>query len=201
MTCVQNIWINYSFSIIFQVVLIGIFLILFFFFLVTNVESEEFDSQLQIIIDTIVNPNVVNEFFSNVEDKEQAALLISGSIAVAETKTQQASKNTVKEINCNNNIYKNISLNSCWIAVVVIIIFVLLFWSIGYCMPWYTQLKEALWIVLFIVGLTEIVFLELIAKNYISASPDSVRLALSEGITNYLNSCCDDELCTPCDKN
>ena len=201
MTCVQNIWINYSFSIIFQVVLIGIFLILFFFFLVTNVESEEFDSQLQIIIDTIVNPNVVNEFFSNVEDKEQAALLISGSIAVAETKTQQASKNTVKEINFNNNIYKNISLNSCWIAVVVIIIFVLLFWSIGYCMPWYTQLKEALWIVLFIVGLTEIVFLELIAKNYISASPDSVRLALSEGITNYLNSCCDDELCTPCDKN
>ena len=197
MGCNSNVWLDYSFAIAFQVVLIGIFLTLFFFFFVSGVEVQEFNSQIDIIIDKILTPPVIDELTEGIQNKQQAALLIAGSMAVADQETIENSKSEVKEINCMNNAVRNKALAYCWIAVAALACFIFIAYAVGYCVPWLEQIQEALWVVLF-VGFTELVFLELITKNFVSANPNTVRAALASGIQKWTNNCCDDGTCQPC---
>jgi hypothetical protein len=47
------------------------------------------------------------------------------------------------------------------------------------------QIKEAI-IVVFFVALTELVFLEIVAKNYISANPNKIKAEVAQAIKEWL---------------
>ena len=52
-------------------------------------------------------------------------------------------------------------------------------------MPIVQQIKEAL-IVVFFVALTELLFLQIVAKNYISADPNKVKAVIASAIKEWL---------------
>lgn len=197
MDCNSNVWLDYSFAIAFQVVLIGIFLTLFFFYFVSGVEVQEFNSQIDIIIDKILSPSVIRELTEGIQNKQQAALIIAGSLAVADQETIQNSKSEVAQVNCMNTAVRNRALSYCWMAVAAIACFIFIAYAVGYCVPWIEQIQEALWVVLF-VAFTELVFLELITRNFVSANPNMVRSALADGIQKWTMSCCGKGTCKPC---
>jgi hypothetical protein len=187
--CKSNKFIDYSFSIVFQVVFIAIFLTLFFFYFVSGVEQEEFVSQMDIIVDKILKPEMIENLANEAPDAQEAALVISGAIAVAEQITIQDSQADIETIQNMNEKTKSRALGYCWVFALVVLFSWFIFLSLNYCMPIVSQVREALWVTLF-VGLTELLFLEVISKHYISADPNKVRLAMADGITKWTSKCC-----------
>ena len=55
----------------------------------------------------------------------------------------------------------------------------------GFCIQILYEVKEALWVVLF-VGITELVFLSVIAKSYISADPNAVKRSIGIAIQKWI---------------
>lgn len=181
-TCKQNSWVIYGLSIAIQVTFIFIFLTVFFFSYVQIVEKEEFQKQLYLIVDNImqgVEQNILNAHDINKQDK---IVIINGIINTIQEKIVMDSRSDIENVMKQNKAVKMKAFKSLVVSISIITLFILL---VGFCAPVKHQIKEAILIVVF-VGITEYAFLQLIAKNYISADPNKVKRSFGKAIQDWV---------------
>jgi hypothetical protein len=187
--CKVNNWVTDGISIAIQVTFVFAFLTVFFFVYVQEVEKKEFVAQMNLIVDDLMKdvkkdiPNLVNK--QTQISEEQAIVLINGIIDVLQEKIAIDSKSTVKDILLQNQAVKKKAFNSLTTVISILIIMSVFILLIGFCVPIQYQIKEAMLVVIF-VGLTELTFLEVIAKKYISANPNKVKRELGIAIQNWI---------------
>ena len=177
------------FDILFQVIFIFTFLTVFFFVYVTKIEKEETASQMDFLVDDILPPSQVNSLIPqglSKNDAMKAQILVSGAIDTAEEQTRVNMKSDIKNINDKNDQIRGKAFKYLTIALGGLIIIVLIFLLVGHCKPGLIDhVRDALWVVLF-VALTELTFLQVIAKNYISADPGKVKEEMSAAIDKWV---------------
>ena len=153
-------------SIIINVTLIAVVIGVFYFTLASKVEQQVVINQSQYIADSFMN-NIV-PFIS----EQQKPLIIA---AINKQMDQQKQSLTQQDLDAQT---KNSQLTI--LAVIILSIVGVLGIGSSYALAYYNKinyfeiLKSNLVLVLF-VGLTEVLFLELIAKNYISVDPNQVN--------------------------
>jgi len=186
--CKNNPYVKNTFDIIFQVTLIAIFLTVFFFTYVSNVEKEEFQKQLDLIVDDLLSDqdirNIIPQNLSQTQ-KDNLAIVISGSLEAAKTKSTINQQNAINDVINNNSKVKSSTYKKIFYVLIIIIILCIIVLLLGYCLPLIYQIKEAT-IVVFFVALTELMFLEIIAKNYISANPNKIKAEVAQAIKEWL---------------
>ena len=186
--CKNNPYVKNTFDIIFQVTLIAIFLTVFFFTYVSNVEKEEFQKQLDLIVDDLLSDqdirSIIPQNLSQTQ-KDNLAIVISGSLEAAKTKSTINEQNAINDVINNNSKVKSATYKKIFYVLIIIIILCIIVLLLGYCLPLIYQIKEAT-IVVFFVALTELMFLEIIAKNYISANPNKIKAEVAQAIKEWL---------------
>jgi hypothetical protein len=171
-----------------QVSFIFAFLTVFFFLYVQKVEKEEFKKQIDIIVDNLSNdisaqiPNLIKNKGVDI-DSNDSAIIINGIIDVIQEKMSKTpTKSSVVEQNHHVKLTALRSLSAVFALVIGVSLLIIL---LGFCIPVSDQVKESMLIVIF-VGITELTFLQLIAKNYISASPNRIKRELASAIQNWI---------------
>ena len=200
--CIKKKWVLDIIGVLFQVIFIFAFLTIFFFVYVVNVEKQSFNKQMNLVVDSILTDETLNEFVHVPKDREHRELeaaIISGNIDVTILETKQKNKDlsaTVAKYN-NNLKSKSFLLLSITLAVLITITIILI--AMGYCVPVLYEVKEALWVTLFI-GLTELIFLLIVAKNYNSADPNKVKRTIGKSIEDWIKKYqkCPDPCPAPC---
>lgn len=188
-TCKTNRWITEGVSIVIQVTFIFAFLTVFFFAYVQEVERTEFQSQLNIVVDSIMNdieddlPNIVSK--DSTITPENAVILTSGVIDLINEKIALESKDSVNSIAQQNYKIKQKAFNSLLNVIVAAVVSSFLVLLAGFCIQLSEQIKEAMLIVIF-VGLTEFTFLQNVAKRYISADPNKIKRTLAGAIQEWI---------------
>lgn len=187
--CKINKWITDGISISIQIAFTFAFLTVFFFIYVQKVEKDEFQSQMNMIVDNIMKDmeNNISTLISKQDllSEEESMILINGVIDTLQEKIAMDSKNTVQDILEQNHAVKIKAFKSLMSVITLIIIVFLIIILIGFCIPINSQIKEAMIVVIF-VGFTELIFLEVIAKHYISASPNKVKRSLVQSIQKWI---------------
>lgn len=188
-TCTKNVWPKDIVSLAIQVTFVYTFLTIFFFVYVQKVEKEEFVSQMNLIVDTLFNdikndmPNLINTSYP--VKQEDIVVLVDGIIGLFESKIAIDAQGTVKQVYEQNQNVKKSAFKSLIKFISIVVIFATIVILIGYCVPIKYQLKKALVVVIF-VGLTELMFLQVVAKNYITADPNKVKRDLSTAVQRWI---------------
>ena len=188
-TCTKNVWPKDIVSLAIQVTFVYTFLTIFFFVYVQKVEKEEFVSQMNLIVDTLFNdvkndmPNLINTNYP--VKQEDVVVLVDGIIGLFESKIAIDAQGTVKQVYEQNQNVKKSAFKSLIKFISIVVIFATIVILIGYCVPIKYQLKKALVVVIF-VGLTELMFLQVVAKNYITADPNKVKRDLSTAVQRWI---------------
>ena len=187
-TCKQNTWLKDGFALAFQVVFIFAFLTLFFFLYVVKVEKAEFEGQMNFIVDELMSKDIEGQLSklhpAGISDLDLATI-INGAIDVVEFRAGLGAEGSVKDVLEQNNTVRGQALRTMSIVVGTMVVVSGLTVVVGYCIPLRHQVIEALWIIVF-VGLTELVFLQVIAKNYISADPNKVKRLLGATVEKWV---------------
>lgn len=185
----NNNYIKYSFDIIFQITLITIFLTVFFFSYVSKVEQDEFSSQIKFTVDQILTDDDIKMLIPpnlNQKQKEDLSVFVSGALEAAKRKSAISLKSSIDSVNDNNNKIRSFSYKILVYIITFVVAISLIILALGYCLPNLAkQFKQAIIVVIF-VGLTELVFLELIAKNYISANPNKIKSTIATAILDWV---------------
>lgn len=188
-TCKTNKWITEGISIAIQVTFIFAFLTVFFFAYVQEIERKEFQTQLNIVVDSIIDeieddlPNIITK--DSTITPENAVVLISGIIDLINEKIALESKDSVNSIAKQNYEVKQKAFNSLLNVIITVVTASFLVLLAGFCVQLTDQIKEAMLIVIF-VGLTEFTFLQVVAKNYISADPNKIKRILTGAIQDWI---------------
>jgi len=182
-----NIFVKEGFSMMFQIVFTFAFLTIFFFAYVVTVEKGEFEDQINYVVDQLL----VSDKYTIFKDlkgvsKDHIAGVIAGAIDEIEFRYKKGSKKGVDEVNESNNKTRGKAFKILSIVVVVMIVMVILLLSLGYCLNIQHNVSESLWVILF-VGITELAFLQIVAKNYISADPNNVKRVIGSAIEKWIN--------------
>jgi hypothetical protein len=185
--CKSNIWVIDGFSLVFQVVFIFAFLTIFFFVYVVNVEKNQFEDQMNYVVDNIMTKDIEKEIIDPVNNipETQLVALISGIIDGTEFQENQDAISGVKSVNTQNALVRTTAFKTLAIVVGILILISISMLIFGYCLPVRNQTIEALWVVLF-VAITEFVFLNLIASRYKSADPNKVKKAIGLAVTKWI---------------
>lgn len=186
-TCKVNHFITNSLAIAIQIGFIFSFLTIFFFMYVQKVEKNEFKNQLEIIVDNFFDDvkdtnEIVNIDNINVDD---TIVITNGFVDLLEEKAKISSKKEEDEIGQQNNKIKKKAKKYLIFTLSLIVIFAILLYFLQFCIPIKLYIKEAIIIVIF-VALTEFTFLQLIAKNYISASPNKIKGEIANKIKLWI---------------
>jgi hypothetical protein len=163
-------------GILINVTLMGVFLIVFFFTYVKDVEKKLVENQMKYLINDLFNDLKIalpgNNYMQNISKNIQTA----------------PSKKTQEDINVDNSNKKifesTISLLVKIVAIVTIAIAGLFWWKSGTSEsfnPLCLLLKGL--IILCFIGLTEFVFLNLVAKNYKSLDPNYVKYMILDELS------------------
>ena len=184
----DNKYVKYAFDIIFQVTLITIFLIVFFFTYVSNVEQDEFSTQITFTVDQILTDDEVRALIPpNLTEtqKEDLSITISGALEAAKRKSTITLQDSIKSVNVNNSNIKDKAYKLVVYIITGVVVLSMIVLAMGYCLPnLIKQFKQAI-VILFFVGLTELLFLELVAKNYISANPNKIKSTIASAIKQW----------------
>jgi hypothetical protein len=193
MKCTDNKWNKYIFSILFQVILIFTFLTIFFFVYVVKVEKEQFIGQINLIVDDLLTKDVQDDLINiipldkrNGDFYKNLPILLSGIIDLVEEKSIRDGEDSVDYVVKENKKTKNKAFKYLIISLVSLIILTIVMIVIGYCIPVTYQIKEGLWVVLF-VALTEFSFLTIIASKYISADTNKIKRIFASSVKKAIN--------------
>lgn len=187
LSCQYNPWLINGFTFAYQIVFNFAFLTIFFFVYVVKVEKQEFEDQMNYIVDSILTDEVKSNFFALYPNtnKENLVSIIGGTIDQLKFDSERKEQSSISKVNKENSKIQRKSFMILLISVIVLIISTVILLLIGYCLPVYKQSVEALWVVLF-VGITELTFLQLITKKYKSADPNKVKRSLALAISNWI---------------
>ena len=185
-----NYWISESLSIAVQITFIFAFLTLFFFAYVQQVEQAEFISQLDLIMNSLMDDigsdikNIIK--YNQSIDNENLVLLMSGMIDTVEEKISIDSKSDNAGIAIQNKKIKTKALCMLLIVIITVVIISVIVLLLGFYIKIDMYVKEAMLVVIF-VGLTEFLFLNIIAKNFVSADPNKIKRLIASTIIDWIN--------------
>jgi len=189
--CVKKKWVLDILGVLFQVIFIFSFLTIFFFIYVVKVAVTSFKKQMSLIVDDILTKENLTELLKPLDNfpkltPQQEAALISGAIDLTISQAKLQNKDLSATIAKSNKKLKDKSFLVLSIALAVLIVITIILLALGYCVPVLYEIKEALWITLFI-GFTELIFLVVVAKNYDSADSNKVKRTIGESIEDWIN--------------
>lgn len=193
MDCYDSDLIKFIYAIIFQVVLIFMFLTIFFFAYVVRVEKEDYSRQIQIIVDDIYAKENVGDLLNSGIDtitespsitKDQIRQTIDTGIQQSKASSSASMKDQITETETKNKKVRITGIMGVVIGLALLIAVTLIGIISNFCIPVYSQLKETL-IIVFFVGLTEFTFLTLIASKYISADSYKVQRQFGDALVEY----------------
>lgn len=171
--------------VIVQIILVFSFLVLFYFLYVAKVEHDEFQKQIDMLVDSFADDLKTSNFITlpdtNKISKDDLTVLLDGIIDTAQEKISRDSKSAIDSINASN---AKLQKKSYIIVAILAVVLAILSFS-SFCVPIFGILKEAL-IIVFFVGLTEFIFLRIISARYISADPNNVKLAIGQAVNKWL---------------
>lgn len=174
---------------IIQSSIVFIFLTVFFYLYVSKIEKEEFEIQLDKIVDDIFNEysdNFKDYFPNDKEKKEYVKTVVYGIIVNSKNKIEENTINVNKDIdNQNKKIVTNSIYMVLFYILLSIIILSFLYWY-GYLIDLKDNIKEGLFI-LFFIFLVEFFFLNMITKNYISGNANYFIKTFTKKIIDYIN--------------
>lgn len=182
---------------IIQTVIIFIFLTIFFFSYVSGVEKTEFESQLNFITDSVYSRHkkeindALDRYSINEDKRRYIKTAIYGTIDYNEEEMTKKSQQENKNIEQTNNKIKEDSIfyvkALTIIAIVILfIIFIIMHKKYDCYLPLGQYFKEGI-IVLFFIFVVEIIFLNVVVKNYISANPNEIKNKIAASIINYID--------------
>jgi hypothetical protein len=180
----DNSMTNRLFRVILQVIFIFIFLTIFFFTYVQTVEKDSFKLQMNIVVDDLLDDMVIRKLVPSGQE-EIATILLDGSVEVVRSNFSKNTKTEDDKINKRNYEIKSKAFKWVGVSIFILIIIVSIFTFCGHCIPFRLHLKESILIVLF-VAITEIIFLNVITKNYWSVDPSQVRHQIGESIKKWV---------------
>ncbi len=186
--CTQNLLFSTGFSIFFQVIFIFAFLTIFFFVYVVTIEKAEFQTQINLVIDNIFTQDAIKGILPKGAinlTPENEDIILSGILDVMNTEISLSSRDAVVNVNNDNAATRRKAFIVLGVTAGVLVISTIALLMAGFCIPVLHEVNEALWVVLF-VGITELVFLSVIAKNYISADPNSVKRSIGIAIQKWI---------------
>ncbi len=188
--CKNNVLVRKGGAIAIQVTMIFTFLTFFFFSYVVEVENDEFKTQMNVVVDELMKD--VDDNLSTLINKEgtltsdEKIMLISGMINVLQRKIELGSEESVQNILEMNSTTKKKAFTYLSVTIVVIVVIAFTLISLGYCIPISSQVIEAAYVVAF-VGITELVFLKVIASRYISADPYEVKRTFGKAVQEWIS--------------
>jgi len=189
MVCKYNHFVIDGVSITVQVAFIFIFLTVFFFAYVQEIEKQEFKIQLDLIVDNMTKDfeNTLPALFEKQSEvtPEEIVVLVDGVISVIQEKIAIDSKGATSDIMEKNHKIKLTALHSLIMMISVTVGVCILILLLSFCIPITQQIKEAMLVVIFI-GMTEFTFLQLIARKYISADPNKVKRTMCQAIQRWI---------------
>ena len=187
--CKTNNWVTEGIFGGIQVTFIFAFLTVFFFVYVSEVEKEEFQKQLNLVVDNIMKdieddlPNILKK--QDILGAKDAVVIINGVLDTLEEKIAMDAKSSVQEILKQNYGVKIKALKALSAVILLMVVIVIAVLLLGFCVPLSDQIKESMIVVVF-VGITELVFLEVVASHYISANPNKIKRALGQSIQKWV---------------
>jgi hypothetical protein len=185
----NNKYVKHTFDIIFQITLITIFLTVFFFSYVSNVEKNEFTSQINFTVNQIITDDEMRMLIPQnltEKQKEDLSIVISGALEAAKRKSVISLQSSIDDVNKTNSIIKTNSYKLIGYIVTGVVVLCLIVLTLGYCLPnLINQFNQAVFVVFFI-GLTELLFLNLITKKYISANPNKIKATIASAIKEWI---------------
>ena len=184
--CVKQKWVLDTLGILYQVIFMFTFLTIFFFVYVVKVENNSFKKQMVSVVDAILTKDNLNKLLKPLENihkikQEDKIALIDGIIDLAIQKTKDNNKDLSKTVEQSNKNLKSKAFLVLIITIAILIVITIVLIFLGYCVPVLYEIKEALWITLFI-GFTELIFLLIVAQNYDSADPNKVKRLIGSAI-------------------
>jgi hypothetical protein len=176
--------VHHGTMIIIQVSLMFAFLTLFFFMYVVNVEGEDFQKQLESIVDSMMKDVDISKFDTSIP-KEELEEIISGVLQAVKEKNKHTTAESTAKVGEKNSTVQSNAFKTLGIVLSVSIGILALLWSLGFCFPMPSHIKEAL-IITFFVAVTELSFLTFIASKYKAADPNKIRESIGSSIVNWV---------------
>ncbi len=196
MNCHDSSIVKFIYAILFQVVLIFMFLTLFFFFYVVKIEREDYSRQIKLIVDDIFDKEGIGETLNteineltqnNTINKSMIRAAIDTSLTNSKTESTDEMKDQIQKTTERNKQVRNTGIIGVTIGVAGLLLITVLGILSNFCIPLAKQFKETLIIVLF-VGITEFTFLTFVASRYISADSYKVQREFGDAIVAYATS-------------
>jgi hypothetical protein len=175
---------NKIFIVILQVILMFVFLTIFFFTYMGIVEKDSFKLQMNIIVDDLFDDIKVRDYVQPGQE-DTAIFILYGLSEVARKNSLKNAKKEDVEINDRNTKIKNKAFICVGIAIGLLVVIISILVFSGHHVPFALHIKESI-IVLLFVALTEIIFLNVITKNYWSVDPSQVRYQLGESVKKWI---------------
>ena len=172
-----------------QSCIVFVFLTLFFYSYVSNIEREEFEIQLDKIVDDIFDQyhyKFENMFPEDVNKKMLLKTMIYGIINQSKIMIDEKTKDKNKEIDDNNRQFVLKSVYTVLIYIFLCFFILLVMYLNGYQVDIKGNIKESLFVLVFIF-IIEIVFLNLIAKHYMSGNANYVTKTFTQKIIEYID--------------
>jgi hypothetical protein len=173
---------NKAYMIILQILFIFVFLTVFFFTYVNTVEKETFQSQINMVIDSIFTDDIN---IQNIYNNDATTIALNGSLDLARKNAINSLQQESDNISSSNKTIEN---KSFMYVIIFIIVFVCLS-GILYVSKQHIEFKEhtreAL-ISVFFVGVTEYIFLTFITRQYYSVDPNQVKFKIGQSVQNYI---------------
>lgn len=189
--CKKNNIITIIFEIVFEIIFIFMFLTIFYFAYVIKVEKEEFQTQINFLIDSIyrdIQEQIIDIYKPNTDfimDEDSKKMLISGIIAILEEKVNISTLEQVKKTLKDNQKVTVTAFKYLGFTLLGMIILCSIMLLIGYCINIKKNIKASLFTIFF-VCLVELLFLHTIAKNYISADPNTFKRNFAISVQNWI---------------
>jgi len=173
-----------------QSCLVFIFLTIFFFTYVSNIEKKEFDSQLNDIVDDLFNQyhdSIKKIIPKNPDMKLAYKTLLYGIIDSSEESIEQQTQTAKQEVIDSNKIVirNSIIMIGIYISLTLVALYLLYHWGSEINIK--SNIKEGIFI-LFFIFMVEFLFLNVIARNYISGNANVVKKKIAASIIRYIDS-------------
>jgi hypothetical protein len=158
---------------------------MFFFLYVINVESEDFNKQLDYIVDSIMKNFDIKKYGPSTVSPQDLNDIVSSVIELVKVKLRNSTKQSTDNVKSNNITVKTKAYKTLVIVLSIVMLISVSLIIAGFCLEIPARLKEAL-IVTFFIALTEFTFLNIIASRYIAADPNGIKKSIGDSIVNWI---------------
>lgn len=183
---IQSSWIEHMASIFMQVFMIFLFLTLFFFYYVVDVEKQVFDRQINLVVDNLMADwtgliQLVMPVDPQQAQKTKQELINNLDEMIADMQKNQAQFQSIRDQNEQVKTLARNTLISFGILVgaVIISLFVL-----HYCLHPIKHFWENVMII-GVIAMVEYMFLEHVVRNYTSVDPLQVKLRIIRSVQEF----------------